>query len=231
MTNNTTATIVFSGTEETAPLYCKYQGQFNPQPAYVTLNLENGHVDADYSGEIGNAVTMDVWHNRTLRWSINSQLSGSQVQEILEDILPTLQTILDGSEIEWNGNNWVGRIVTDAARAADEKMDRDSEYGLGYDIETSVITDLKEWLANGGRDCWMPTESDDVEQYITQFDLDGYTALEDVRETLMDLWADELYSGEAVQQNVAQYLLASEHCAGSAWLDELKAYANGQQPE
>lgn len=218
------ATIVFNKQDESAPLYAKYAGQINPQPAYVTLDLESGFVDADYSGDVGNGMPESVWNNRTLRWSINTQLSGSQVQELLEDILPQLQVILNGSEIEWDGSNWVGKIVSPEPVDAIEKLDRMSEYGLGADIESNLITDLKDWLYNSGRACWMPAPDDEVEDFISNFDLDGYTTTENVKDVLIDMWCNELYSGEPLNRNVAWCLLSGGYCDGSGWMDELKEF-------
>lgn len=55
---------------EPLPVFLKYEGQTKPQPAYIEMDSA-GVVIASANPEIGNAVTMDVWHQRTLQWSID----------------------------------------------------------------------------------------------------------------------------------------------------------------
>ena len=54
--------------DEMAPLYLHYDGQTDAQPAYVSLDLKTGEIDARANGEIGNAVPFSVWHRLVLRY-------------------------------------------------------------------------------------------------------------------------------------------------------------------
>ena len=49
---------------EFAPLYLRYSGQTNPQPAHIEIDPEEKTITAEANPEIGNAVPMNVWHGR-----------------------------------------------------------------------------------------------------------------------------------------------------------------------
>lgn len=224
-----TASIVFDRTQS-APLYCRYPTQIQSQPAYVSLNLETGEIDADYSGEIGNAVPANVWHGLVRRYPINPQLTGAQVGELLDRLLPTLQRVLDGSSIEWDGNNYVGRLDENAEAAENELAMAGDE--LGREYETDLLVDLAEWLAAGNKSEWMPNSDAAGFLVLLEADLKArYTVIEDVADVVCDMWANELYSGAELPQSVAQYLLDDGRCADSRWTEELAAYAAGRKPE
>lgn len=102
---------------ETLPAYLKYEGQSKPQPAYVELS-EDGVVTAGANPEIGNAVTMDVWHRRTLQWSIDPGLTGAQIADAIQDALPLLERVHAGHTVEFDGSNMGGLLTEDAAEAS-----------------------------------------------------------------------------------------------------------------
>lgn len=90
----------------------QYPGQSNPQPAYIELDLEYKTLSADYSGEIGNAMPMAVYHNRVLRFSISQFISGGKINEILNDpkLLGLCEQVVANHIIVWDGNNNVGKL-------------------------------------------------------------------------------------------------------------------------
>ena len=98
-----------------APLYHKYQGQFNPQPAYIELDCRGGELVADWNGEIGNAIPFYYFHGLAVRWSVSSTISGASLKTILSDtdFLAECQAIVDGFEVVWDGSNHVGRYADD----------------------------------------------------------------------------------------------------------------------
>lgn len=109
---------------ELAPLYRRFSGQFQPQPAYVHLG-EDGNVHADYCGIIGAGQPMDVWHGRTRRWGVNPEVNGDQIADLLESdkVRALLERVHAGLSIEWDGSNYVGRL-TDDAREASAALER-----------------------------------------------------------------------------------------------------------
>lgn len=122
-----------------AALVFKYDSQINPQPAYVRMT-EEGDVDAYTSGEIGNAVPMDVWHSRTLTWSLPWSTDANALAELLEtpEVLALLERVHAGHEVSWDGSNHVGRLGEDA---------QDASYRLERIFEQADTVDV--WDADG----------------------------------------------------------------------------------
>ncbi|MFB2351126.1 hypothetical protein, partial [Priestia megaterium] len=71
---------------------------------------------------------------------------------------------------------------------------------LGADLESVVITDLKNWLAEAGDNAWLPEEGTDIRAFINEvkdeIDSYGYIVSEDVEDCLLDMWANRLYNGD-----------------------------------
>lgn len=231
MTTETQVTITIADDNGTsAPLFAQYQGQINPQPAYIEFDpRDDGLVlIAEYSGEIGNGMPGAVWHGIIRRYTVSCCASREALEGLADDseVGELLARIKAGYKHYHDGANWAGSLTEDA-QEAEEALER-----LLEELDQAeIITDLASWLADGGRDCWMPGEQEDVAAYIAAFDLGDYDCAEDAGEVLVEMWANQLYSGEPMQQNVARYLLDSGHCSDSQWVEELNAYAEGRTPE
>lgn len=81
------------------PLYVHYDGQVWPQPAYVEFDTRTGDLSADWNGEIGNAVPMDVWKDIRLRWSIAYEHTEAEINALLDEIASGIKW--DESEKQW----------------------------------------------------------------------------------------------------------------------------------
>lgn len=191
--------------ESNAPLYQQYAGQTNPQPAYLFLT-EDGEAGLDWTGEIGNAVPLDVWHHRTLRWSVAPQLSKVGCKELLEDpkVVALLGRIHAGHSVEWDGNNMVGRLTEDASDASynlqkylDEKYNNDDTYHCN-------VWDAGEWLRGGGGwsidEAWPPDEPLDkaVRRLEQEAQNEGVELRGDIREELIN-WLVETCEDDEVE--------------------------------
>ena len=100
------------------PVFHQYSGQCFPQNAYLEFDPSQAGelvLTADYSGEIGNAVPMDVWHSRILRFKIPSQVTLKALKELRSDerLARMLEQLKGGYEVIWNGNNYVGQFDSD----------------------------------------------------------------------------------------------------------------------
>ena len=105
--------VVITKCTEPGELYHHYPRQTGPQDAYIELDCETGSVCADWNAEVGNAVPASVWHRRRLRWAIPI-LTGEAANELMTDLLPLFQRVLDGYSTRWDGNNYVGQYTIDA---------------------------------------------------------------------------------------------------------------------
>lgn len=99
-------------------LFRQYDGQHEPQPAYIELDIRDGQMLADYDSEIGNAAPGNVRTGIVRRYPI-PLLTGDAANRLMAELLPLAQRIVSDSEVEFDGNNWVAVLGDDAAAAND----------------------------------------------------------------------------------------------------------------
>lgn len=104
-------------TSEQTQLYNKYYGQCNPQDVYLEINSDYARFRSN--AEIGNAVTMDVWNGETVRIACPC-FTASVANYWLENLEKEIITVMDGIEVEWDGNNHVGHLTEEAEGAVQE---------------------------------------------------------------------------------------------------------------
>ncbi|MGW2689807.1 helix-turn-helix domain-containing protein [Streptomyces sp. NPDC001414] len=104
---------------EPAELYRHYEGEFEPQGAYIELDLREGSLLADYNSEVGNAVPEAVCHGFEIRFSI-PVLTADAANRVMRELAPLAERMLADWEEEWNGNNHVARLGGDAQAAYTE---------------------------------------------------------------------------------------------------------------
>ena len=124
---NTTAVRVIA-CDSATELYRRYKGQSEAQPCYIELDLREGTLLADWDAEVGGAVPFPVHHGFERRYGI-PLLTGDAANRVMEEIRPLAERILADWEQEWDGNNMVARLGSDAL-AAEEEIEK--HLGLGY---------------------------------------------------------------------------------------------------
>lgn len=124
-----------------APVYAKFDGQCQPQPAYIHIG-ENGSIYADYDGSVGSGVPANVWNKRDSRISIRQTTSGKALRELFADeaFLGLVRRYYDGFDTEWNGSNNVGRLTEDAREALSE-IERTAE-----GLDCINVFDASDWV-------------------------------------------------------------------------------------
>lgn len=103
-------------------LCIRYGSQSDRQAVYLEVDLDNATITVAYNTEIGNAVTMDVWHGRTNRYGLIGIPTPEAANELMKDALPLVRRMVAGYETYWDGSNNVGRYTTADACAADDEM-------------------------------------------------------------------------------------------------------------
>lgn len=132
------------------PLYHRYPGQHFPQNAYIELNPETYHVDADFDRNIGNAMSAMGWNKRQYRLQLPATLSGDEISDLLEDtkILSLIEAVFQGYATKWDGYAHWG-CLTKAAQEALECLENElfRRYKLydidDYENETEVYSATK----------------------------------------------------------------------------------------
>jgi hypothetical protein len=132
-----TATAVFLPTDEPHHLFHRYDGQIDPQPCHLTIDLDNGAVTCDWNRENGPAVPASV-HHRHVLWLTIPPLVTRYANQLITEALPYAQRILDGSEIVWNGDNHVGQL-NDAASAAVDELEAHIARNYANDDRTGMV--------------------------------------------------------------------------------------------
>lgn len=132
-----------------APLHCVYPGQTSPQPAYLEFEPDPDNdtqtLAAEYSGEIGNAVPMNVWHGVVIRLNVPATTQGAALRALQDDreFAALIQRIVDGYSVAYDGSNHRGQLDADAQQAVNE-----AESWLS-DLDQAEVWDVADWLAPG----------------------------------------------------------------------------------
>ncbi len=150
-------TIDESSFEGIAPVYTKYDSEFQPQPAYIRMD-EDGEIDAWVNGEI-NGTPMSVWHGRTLTWRVPSNVRGDALLAFVKEHRRLFERVYLGHEVDWDGNNHVGTLDDDAQEASEE-IEQAAE---ALHDETMDVCSMEEWMRAGGNnklaDMWAAEQS------------------------------------------------------------------------
>ncbi len=158
----TTLNITFEN-DSTFPVYCKYPMQHSAQPAYITLDLEDGELTASYNSEMGGSTPSRQWHNIVLTFPIPSTTTGDEIQSLIEKYENGFQEILDDSKVMWDGYNRVGILGQKANKI----------YGSFQDIgceSTACIIENSEDLENFfGEDVYIK-EGETLEGYKSRLE-------------------------------------------------------------
>ena len=98
------------------PLWLHYKSKNFEQPAYLLLNRDNmAFFRTDTS--IGNLMFEEVHHGMALRWKVSSDLTVAELEVLARMVLPHINTIIAGSELCWNNENF-GRSMSQEAKTA-----------------------------------------------------------------------------------------------------------------
>ncbi len=130
-------------------LYHCHDGRFTPQQAHLALDLRDGELTADYNPESG-AVPESVFQ-QTVIWVGIPTLTATAANQLMEDVRPLAQRILDGSEVVWDGNNHVGQLNDDARDALDDLVEQCADDN--FDLTVQVVGyDADDWYSSDDRD-------------------------------------------------------------------------------
>lgn len=128
---------------EETPLYCRYSGECQLQRAYIEIHVPDRTINADVDGEIGGAVSCDVWNKVSYRFTVSPYMDAYQVEELIEELIPHAKALCDECEIEWDGRNYVGSI-TERGRRIHDKIDHLCENTLSQAYDCAMAA---EWIS------------------------------------------------------------------------------------
>lgn len=107
--------------EGEVPLYMKIKGDAFPAYAFIELRPEDEILTAGYQRN-GAGAPKDLYFDRMFRWQVPAQISGETLEELLENIRPLAERIIEGYEKCWRENKkeFFGQLTADAQEAAEK---------------------------------------------------------------------------------------------------------------
>lgn len=104
-----------------------YPGRFQPQPIIADIYAD-GTVSIGYNPEIGNSVTMDVWHGLTRRVRLHYVYNKTEAKKWYKSHKDTIKVLINGMGTKWDGNNTVGTLTEEAKEAYYQLQEEASIY-------------------------------------------------------------------------------------------------------
>lgn len=209
------------------PVYCHYDGQFEPQPAYILLDIRSGEVNADYDTTINSGLPVCVWNNLELRFFINPYTIASEIMDLINENMDNFQAILDGSEIVWGGNEYIGMFDEDAQKIIEKFNVENSLYNyvdvvffddiyfsdkLWLDDKTKTLKELATYIYELGNDSG----------YFT----DELNSVEKIENEILEHWLYRLYSGDDIPKREAELLITDDRIEiRYEWLAKINEFA------
>ncbi len=219
------------------PLYCKYPDQFQPQPAYIELNLQDSTVYATYLSKMNCGVSSDVYDNITLRFNISCYLSNKQISDLINDNMYIFQFLMATHTVDYDNCNLKGfvnsELDSDAINDLYNYWNASHFLNSEGDVSPYINESLKEWLGDyhdyyslkqGTFDdfCYaLFSLNGEVQQYLP---LD-ITDVESLQNAYLDVLAEKLYDGDDLLKEQAQLLIEDGRCDNSQWTEELEEFA------
>lgn len=111
--------IRFDENASTQPLYKRYENEFDPQPAYISLDCEEETLSADYDPNFGGC-SPKQFHGIEQTFGISPYMRRDDINALLDRIAPLAETVINGFESRWNGNNFVASFDDEALGAIEE---------------------------------------------------------------------------------------------------------------
>lgn len=106
--------------KEKTELYCRYDGQYEPQQVFIELDPSEGTVAMRHSELIGGGISMSTAYGLIREYAVRGIPTAERANEIMEELLPIFERVCTGFESRWDGSNWVGRLSADAEEAEEE---------------------------------------------------------------------------------------------------------------
>lgn len=141
------ATVTIRPVNQPDALFCKYPGQFNAQDAILYLDTRDGELYCDYNAAIGGGTTMAEFHRLVLS-TVIPPLTAEVANALMADVASLAQTVLDGADEDWDGDNNVGTLTEEAQAAWSEIVARCAEEN--FDSSEQVCAwEVEDWFIDG----------------------------------------------------------------------------------
>lgn len=97
------------------PLYCLFQGQLKPQPAFIEIDWEARTIRADYSSLPDHSVPEAVYNRRIFRFPVSPNLGTMEVNRLMKSlVIPARQAALYYT-VKWVDGSAIGTFTVDVS--------------------------------------------------------------------------------------------------------------------
>lgn len=124
---------------------------FRAMSPYLELDLDDEKTPLYLGTVYGiDGTPISVWHGTTRRYWLPNNVNAEELTtDINAGVFDELfQRIVDGSEVEWDGSNWRGRLNEDG-RKAEEELEEEFE---GYEDESIGLYEAGDWLQDSSNE-------------------------------------------------------------------------------
>ena len=231
--------LIINEEDEKFPLYHKYSGEFNPQPAYIELNLKNKTVYATYSSEIGNGVSSDVFNAIVLRFKTSCYLPHEKISDLINDNMHVFQFLMATHNVDYDNCNLKSFVNSDLDEEAINLLYNEWYETLFIeldDYETPTICDsLDEWLGDNPVHFTISQHGSFFDFCSDLLSLNGegqqymplsITDVKSLQNAYLDVLAENLYNGCSLGADQAKLLIDDGRCSDSQWMEELTSFVN-----
>ena len=125
------------------PLYLKYEGQTDIQPAYISLDLRTGAIDADSDGNIGGGCSPEVWNNVVLHFPVSGYTHATDLLDTITRFLPEFQKLANEIPVIHDGCKYIGKIDESTQHEIESLKYRIGEYQGEREY---FVSDIGEYL-------------------------------------------------------------------------------------
>ncbi len=126
------------------PVFCQYEGQTNPQPACLTLDLNTGCIDAGYQSEIGESMSLACYHGRILHFGIHPMSTAEEIEYMILSAFYNLRGAFEEG-YKWEYLYEVVQKVQSIRQDGDEDIWESAVAALQTD-KLREILDAGEWV-------------------------------------------------------------------------------------
>lgn len=160
------------------PVYNLRVNESRADHAYISIDLNDGEVDVDYSD--GNSMSCAQFNGTLLTFDIDANLANSEIKELITDISDDFQIILDNTNTVWIDGNW---------RA--EKNDKAEE-----------AIDRVEAVCRNTHSEFIMIDREAIFNQLLYLDFDDYKSVEEIAENLQpENWTEPAMLADDIQAN------------------------------
>ena len=103
--------------EDPRAFFCRYQGECNAQPVFLYLDLQDGELFVSTWESDESSFPAATFNGTLRRWKWSGVPTPDQANDLMEEVAPLAQKMLDSSEVDFVEGNWVGTLGEEAQKA------------------------------------------------------------------------------------------------------------------